>query len=165
MREQSLLRGLTGRVAIANAKLAYQRYQELFGGGAGSWPPRANAAPTGASTGAKNPGYRDVVYVEELIGPDTVNTIPPATFEAFRDHGRPRAGPPRMSTPPVTRWIGSRRSGSPWGRDRRLLAEGVRLFEDAFAKLLKAVEKQSKEAGAGKINRLTTHSPSRWPLR
>ena len=105
-REQSLLRGLTGRVAIANAKLAYQRYQELFGGR--RWQAlAAQGARTQrllwASTGAKNPGYRDVVYVEELIGPDTVNTIPPATFEAFGITGGRARALPRMSTPPVTR--------------------------------------------------------------
>ena len=104
-REHSLLRGLTGRVAIANAKLAYQRYQELFGGR--RWQALAARGPNQrllwASTGAKNPGYRDVVYVEELIGPDTVNTIPPATFEAFGTTGGRARASPRMSTPPVTR--------------------------------------------------------------
>jgi transaldolase len=92
--ERDLLRRLTGRVAIANAKLAYQRYQELFRGG--RWQALATrGAQTQrllwASTGVKSPNYRDVVYVEELIGPDTVNTMPPATLEAFRDHGAPRA--------------------------------------------------------------------------
>jgi transaldolase/glucose-6-phosphate isomerase len=162
-REQSLLRGLIGRVAIANGKLAYQRYQELFGG------PRWQAlAAQGAgtqrllwaSTGVKNPGYRDVVYVEELIGPDTVNTIPPATFEAFRDHGRPRAS--------LTEDVDAARDTMDRLRQvgislddvtDRLLAEGLRIFEDAFAKLLKAVERQSQEAGAGRINRLTYSLP------
>ena len=89
-----MLRSLTGKVAIANAKLTYQRYQELFSGA--RWQALADrGAQTQrllwASTSTKNPNYRDVLYVEELIGPDTVNTIPPATFDAFRDHGRPRA--------------------------------------------------------------------------
>ena len=162
-REQSFLRGLTGRVAIANAKLAYQRYQELFGGR--RWQAlAAQGARTQrllwASTGAKNPGYRDVVYVEELIGPDTVNTIPPATFEAFRDHGRPRAS--LTEDVDAARDTMDRLAQVGISMDDvtdRLLAEGVRLFEDAFAKLLKAVEKQSKEAGAGKINRLTYSLP------
>src|SRR6516165_103236 len=92
--EASQLRGLIGKIAIANAKLAYQRYLELFAGR--RWQTLAGqGAQTQrllwASTGTKNPSYRDVYYVEELIGPDTVNTIPPATFDAFRDHGRPRA--------------------------------------------------------------------------
>src|SRR5262249_19171279 len=93
-REQGSLRALQGKVAIANAKLAYQRYLELFGGA--RWEAAAaKGAQTKrllwASTGTKNPNYRDVIYVEDLTGPDTVNTMPPATIDAFRDHGRPRA--------------------------------------------------------------------------
>jgi transaldolase/glucose-6-phosphate isomerase len=89
-KEQALLRSLTGKVAIANAKLTYQRYRELFG--SQRWQALADrgAQTQGllwASTGTKDPNYRDVIYVEELIGPATVNTIPPATLEAFRDHG------------------------------------------------------------------------------
>ena len=85
-----LLKRLLGKVAIANGKLTYQRYQKIFSG------PRwqalaAKGAQTQrvlwASTSTKNPAYRDVIYVEELIGPDTVNTMPPATIDAFRDHG------------------------------------------------------------------------------
>lgn len=87
-------RALEGRVAIANAKLAYQRYKKIFAGE--RWDALAERGARAqrllwASTGVKNPKYRDVLYVEELIGPETVNTIPPATFDAFRDHGRPRA--------------------------------------------------------------------------
>jgi transaldolase/glucose-6-phosphate isomerase len=93
-REQSLLRALTGKAAIANAKLTYQRHGELVS--SRRWQALASrGAQTQrllwASTGTKNPNYRDVVYIEELVGPDTVNTIPPATFDAFRDHGRARA--------------------------------------------------------------------------
>ena len=92
--DKARLEGLMGRVAIANARLAYQSYKRIFAG------PRwqalaARGAQTQrvlwASTGTKNPRYRDVLYVEELIGPDTVNTVPPDTLSAFRDHGRPRA--------------------------------------------------------------------------
>ena len=86
--------GLRGRTAVANAKLAYRRFQELFLGEAfddlrarGAMPQRV----LWASTSTKNPSYRDVVYVEELIGPATVNTMPPATLEAFRDHGEVRS--------------------------------------------------------------------------
>ena len=91
--DQSLLRSLQGKVAIANAKLTYQRYKEIFS--APGWQVLAKrGAQTQrvlwASTGTKNTAYRDVLYIEELIGPDTVNTIPPATYDAFRDHGHPR---------------------------------------------------------------------------
>jgi transaldolase len=84
------LRGLRGRIAIANAKLAYALFQERFSGA--RWEALAgNGArvqrPLWASTSTKNPAYRDVMYVEALIGPDTVDTMPPQTIEAFRDHG------------------------------------------------------------------------------
>jgi len=86
---------LRGRAAIANACIAYRRFEELFRGDAFA-PLAARGArvqrPLWASTSTKNPAYRDVLYVEELIGPDTVNTLPTATLEAFRDHGRPRPG-------------------------------------------------------------------------
>ena len=92
--EKQRLAGLKGKVAIANAKLAYQLYQRLSSDE--RWQRLAQkGAQTQrllwASTGTKNPAYSDVLYVEELIGPDTVNTMPPATMDAFRDHGRPRA--------------------------------------------------------------------------
>jgi transaldolase/glucose-6-phosphate isomerase len=84
---------LRGRVAIANAKRAYQHFQHLFSGD--RWARLAEAGarvqrPLWASTGTKNPGYSDVLYVEALIGRDTVNTMPEATLDAFRAHGRIR---------------------------------------------------------------------------
>jgi transaldolase len=88
--EKERLRMLKGRAAIANAKLAYRLFRQKFAG------PRWQALeakgarvqrPLWASTSTKNPEYRDVMYVEELIGPDTVDTMPPATIEAFADHG------------------------------------------------------------------------------
>jgi transaldolase/glucose-6-phosphate isomerase len=162
-REQSVLRGLAGKVAIANAKLTYQRYQELFSGR--RWQALADrGAQTQrllwASTGTKNPNYRDVIYIEELIGPDTVNTVPPATFEAFRDHGRPRASLTEDVDAAFDTMVALAEAGiSMKDVTGKLLAEGVQLFSNAFEKLLKAVEKQSKAAGAGKINRLTYKLP------
>jgi transaldolase len=82
---------LKGTLAIANAKLAYQTYKELFSGAEWEELERAGASPQRclwASTSTKNPAYRDVIYVEELIGPQTVNTMPQPTAEAFMDHGR-----------------------------------------------------------------------------
>jgi transaldolase len=86
---------LQGKAAIANARLAYRLVQQAFAGP--RWEPLAAAGarlqrPLWASTSTKNPAYRDVLYVEELVGPDTVNTLPPATLEAFRDHGEVRPG-------------------------------------------------------------------------
>src|SRR5262249_38075422 len=91
-REQALLRALMGKVAIANAKLTYQLYKQIFSGP--RWEALAGkGAQTQrllwASTSTKDPSYSDVLYVEELIGPDTVNTMPPNTLESFRDHGKP----------------------------------------------------------------------------
>ena len=82
---------LKGKLAIANAKLAYQTYKELFSGSDWEELEAAGASPQRclwASTSTKNPDYRDVIYVEELIGPNTVNTMPRETIEAFQDHGR-----------------------------------------------------------------------------
>ena len=91
--DKARLESLQGKVAIANAKLAYQSYKKIFSGP--RWETlEAKGAQAQrvlwASTGTKNPHYSDVLYVEELIGPHTVNTVPPETLSAFRDHGRPR---------------------------------------------------------------------------
>ena len=84
---------LRGKAAIANACLAYLRFKEIFNGPTFEVLKSRNAQvqrPLWASTSAKNPAYPDVLYVEELVGPQTVNTIPAATMDAFRDHGNPR---------------------------------------------------------------------------
>src|SRR5258707_7020499 len=91
--EKERLAALKGKVAIANAKLAYQQYKRLFAGPRWEKLKAKGAKPQRllwASTGTKNKDYSDVLYVEELVGPDTVNTMPPATLDAFRDHGTPR---------------------------------------------------------------------------
>jgi transaldolase len=82
---------LTGKTAIANAKLAYEKFQQLFSGP--RWEKLAKLGaqvqrPLWASTGTKNPKYSDVLYIDTLIGPHTVNTMPPSTYDAFRDHGK-----------------------------------------------------------------------------
>jgi transaldolase len=88
--EKERLQTLKGRAAIANAKLAYRLFRQKFAGP--RWEALAKLGarvqrPLWASTSTKNPAYRDVMYVEELIGPDTVDTMPPATIDAFEDHG------------------------------------------------------------------------------
>jgi len=83
-------KALKGKIAIANAKVAYGHFANLFGSEQFAKLRSAGALPQRllwASTGTKNPDYSDVLYVEELIGPDTVNTLPPKTMDAFRDHG------------------------------------------------------------------------------
>jgi transaldolase/glucose-6-phosphate isomerase len=135
---------LQGRVAIANAKLAYQDWRALVAGPRWAALAARGAQPQRllwASTSSKNPHYRDVVYVESLIGPDTVNTVPPATFDAFRDHGRAR--------PTLEQDVdGARRTLAELADlgisidaiTDRLLDEGVRLFAEPFAKLLATIE-------------------------
>ena len=161
--DQGVLKSLSGKVAIANAKLTYRRYLELFSGP--RWQALADrGAQTQrllwASTGTKNPNYRDVLYVEELVGPDTVNTIPPATFDAFRDHGRPRASLVEDVESALDTMTAVTEAGiSMQAVTDTLLAEGVQLFSDAFDKLLTAVDTQTRPSGAGRINRLTYSVP------
>ncbi len=146
--EQDQLKSVQGKVAIANGKLAYQRYEKTFG--SGRWKKlAAKGAQTQrvlwASTSTKNPAYRDVLYVEELIGPDTVNTLPPATLEAFRDHGIPRLSltediPGAEQTMKTLAQVGI----SIDEVTDKLTEDGVRLFAEAFDKLLKAVVKNTQ---------------------
>jgi transaldolase/glucose-6-phosphate isomerase len=91
--EKERLAALKGKVAVANARLAYREYKRLFSGARWDRLAAKGARPQRllwASTGTKNKDYSDVLYVEELIGPNTINTVPPATLDAFRDHGKPR---------------------------------------------------------------------------
>jgi transaldolase/glucose-6-phosphate isomerase len=138
------LTDLLGTVAIANAKLAYQRYLAL--GRSDQWQRLASkgAHPQRllwASTSTKNPRYGDVRYVEELIGRDTVNTITPATLEAFRDHGRLRASLEDDIEEARATIAALERAGiSLTGVTDRLLEDGVALFCKAFDGLLAAVE-------------------------
>ena len=144
-KQSTLLSSLQGRVAIANAKLTYHKYHEIYGG------PRwkalaAKGAQTQrllwASTSTKNPKYRDVLYVEELIGADTVDTIPPATFDAFRDHGRVRASLTENLDDAAKTMLALEKAGISMkeGTDK-LVVDGVRLFADAFKQLLEATGK------------------------
>ncbi len=139
----ALLADLRGKIAIANAKLAYRRYQRRFAGPRWEALRAKGAQPQRllwASTGAKNPAYRDVLYVEELIGPDTVNTMPLATLEAFRDHGRPRASLAEGVDEAERAMAALARGGIAIDQvTAGLREEGVRLFVEAADKLLAAV--------------------------
>lgn len=147
---QALLRSLEGKVAVANAKLAYQFYRELFGGE--RWQALASrGAQTQrllwASTSSKNPQYRDVIYVEELIGPDTVNTLAPATFDAFRDHGHLRESLTEgIEAAQDTMETLARVGISMQDVTDKLLVDGIKSFSDAFHKLLAAVERSDRGA-------------------
>jgi len=147
--EEARLKSLLGKVAIANGKLTYQRYQRIFSGS--RWEAlAAKGAQTQrvlwASTSTKNPNYRDVIYVEELIGPDTVNTMPPATIDAFRDHGRLRNSLTEDTAGAQKVMDDLGRSGISMKEvTDKLTDDGVKLFADAFDKLLAAVEKGTQQ--------------------
>ena len=145
--QRALLESLHGKIAIANAKLTYKKYQELFGGA--RWNAlAAKGAQTQrllwASTSTKNPKYRDVIYVEELIGADTVDTIPPATFDAFRDHGKLRASLSEDVESAGKTMENLAKAGISMKEvTDKLLVDGVKLFADAFKQLLDATGKSA----------------------
>ncbi len=135
---------LRGKIAIANSKATYLRYQEIFGEsfeaewGRGAFPQRL----LWASTSTKNPAYSDTLYVSELIGPDTVNTVPPATLEAFEDHGVVRAG---TLTEGIDEALAQLQQLEAVGVDLEAITEelqiaGVDAFVSAFEGLLGAIE-------------------------
>jgi transaldolase / glucose-6-phosphate isomerase len=154
--EKEALEALAGKVAIANAKLAYHSYKTIFSGP--RWEALARKGAhvqrvLWASTGTKNPRYRDVLYIEELIGPDTVNTVPPETLSAFRDHGRPRASLEEDVDGARKTLERLEQTGISLAKvTADLLADGVKKFEEPFAKLLKAVERRCREANKARIN-------------
>ena len=140
---------LKGKLAVANAKLAYQRYQEIFRGA--RWEALAEQGATKqrclwASTSTKNPDYRDVLYVEELIGPETVNTMPKETIEAFQDHGE--------VAPTLEQGVDEARALfrklAEVGVDYEdvtatLEREGVEKFADSFDELIEGIEEKRKQ--------------------
>jgi transaldolase / glucose-6-phosphate isomerase len=144
--QSALLEELLGTVAIANAKLAYAWYQRFIR--TDRWK---EAAARGArtqrllwaSTSTKNPRYRDVRYIEELIGPDTINTITPATLAAFRDHGRARTSLTENVTQAHATMAALARAGiSLEAVTAQVLDNGVQLFVEAFDKLLAAIQRK-----------------------
>jgi transaldolase/glucose-6-phosphate isomerase len=143
------VKSLLGAAAIANAKLAYQQYLERFSGP--RWNRLANRGarvqrPLWASTSTKDPSYRDVLYVEELVGPETVNTMPPATIEAFDDHGYVR----QAVTENVDQARQQLASLAKYGVDldaitEQLQHEGVEAFASSFDTLLQAIDRKREE--------------------
>jgi len=150
--EADALKAVRGKVAIANAKLAYQWYLDFVKSDRWAKLAAQGAQPQRllwASTGVKDPAYPDTLYVDNLIGPDTVNTLPPKTLEAFRDHGTlaqtladdvagakhvlAEADRLGLDLPGVT---------------TKLVEDGVKLFADAFDTLLGAIEAKKVKAGA-----------------
>ena len=146
--EKKDLQSIQGKVAIANGKQTYQKYLKIFG--TDRWKKMAaKGAQTQrvlwASTSTKNPNYSDVMYIDDLIGPDTVNTIPPATFDAYRDHGNPRATlTENLGEADRVMQTTAKLGISMKEVTDKLTDDGVKQFADAFDKLMKAVEKSSK---------------------
>ena len=146
--EQQKLKALQGKAAIANARLAYQAFKQLFG------TPRFEALrqhgarvqrPLWASTGTKNPAYRDVLYVEELIGPNTVNTMPLKTLESFRDHGRVRLSVEEDIPQSQAVLSALEAAGIEYQQmTNQLQKEGVQKFIDSFDKLFQCIEDKRK---------------------
>src|SRR5262249_4821114 len=161
--EKDYVTSLLGKTAIANGKRTYQKYLEIYS--APRWQALAakGARPQRllwASTSTKNPAYPDTLYVDELIGKDTVNTIPPATFNAFREHGKLRES--------LTEGLEAARDVmqaidkvgiSMKDVTAKLLTEGLELFSEAFEKLLEAVQKQRTSGCAAAIDRLSYKLP------
>ena len=192
--EKERLAALKGKVAIANAKLAYQEYKRLFSGARWDRLAAKGAKPQRllwASTGTKNKDYSDVLYIEELIGPNTVNTVPPATLDAFRDHGTPRDSLAENVEDARRVLAELEKSGiSLDAITAELVKDGVKLFADAADKLYgavahkratvlgadidrqvmalgggigKAVEQATEEwRASAKIRRLWQHDKSVW---
>jgi transaldolase len=150
---QTVLGELLGKAAIANARLAYQSFKRIFA------DPRWKALaakgatvqrPLWGSTSTKNPAYRDVMYVEELIGPDTVNTLPPATIEAFRDHGKVALTIEKDLE--AARETFRRLAEAGIDLDAvtlKLQQDGVRLFAESYDQLIAAVERKRQALLAG----------------
>lgn len=146
--KRRLARDLRGRVAIANAKLAYKAFRETFG------DPRfeslrqkgvALQRPLWASTSTKDPAYPDLYYVEALIAPDTVDTMPPETFEAYRDRGDPKVRIEEDLPGAEAVFRGLEEVGVDEKQiSRELEEEGVKKFSDSYDSLLKALEEKEK---------------------
>jgi transaldolase len=146
--EKERCRALQGRAAVANARLVYRKFEEIFGGSRFLELKRQGfrvQRPLWASTSTKNPHYRDVLYVETLIGPDTVNTMPLATLAAFRDHGVVR--PTLHEDPEEARqtFVRLKELGVDMNAvTLRLQEDGVKLFADAFDRLLASIRSKQE---------------------
>jgi transaldolase / glucose-6-phosphate isomerase len=143
---------LFGKAAIANAKLAYQSFKGIFGGerfatlkGKGAQVQR----PLWASTSTKNPRYSDTLYVDSLIGRDTVNTVPPQTLDAFRDHGHPAATLERDVEQATQVFSDLKSVGIDFDQiTDELTREGVEAFSQSFNKLLQVIQARRDQASA-----------------
>lgn len=162
LKDDPSLEPLLGKIAIANAKMAYQLFKDVF------TSPRflklrdlgaKVQRPLWASTGTKNPKYSDVLYVESLVGPDTVNTVPPATYDAFRDHGRVQHT--------LEQGVEEARQALKTFEEKgfslseiteKLTADGVKSFNDSFVQLMETIDARRAAVVRGLPDRLTLHN-------
>ncbi|HZC04035.1 MAG TPA: transaldolase, partial [Ktedonobacterales bacterium] len=149
--EQEKLRELRGKAAIANARLAYEKYEQIFHGERFAALREAGAQTQRclwASTSTKNPSYRDVIYVEELIGPETVDTMPPQTIVAFQDHGIPERTLGEYDEARATMdQLAS--AGVDMGQvTKQLELDGVKSFADSFTSLLNSTAQKTAKLAA-----------------
>ncbi|WP_244422497.1 transaldolase [Ktedonobacter racemifer] len=146
--EQQKLRGLQGKIAIANARLIYQEFKRLFANRRFEVLKHLGAEkqrPLWASTSTKNPAYRDVLYAEELIGPDTIDTMPLKTIENFRDHGRVRYSLEDALPEAKAALAALEEEGIHYDQvTQQLQEEGVQRFADSFCALLASIDHKRK---------------------
>ena len=140
---------MRGKAGIANAKIAYDRYKALFSGP--RWQRLADAGAQTqrllwASTSTKNPAYKDTMYVEALIGRDTVNTMPPATMDAFRDHGQTESDAIERDVADARTVLAELEEHGVSLKEvtDELVKDGVQQFADAFDKLFGAIAKRRR---------------------
>ncbi len=165
--ERALLRSIQGKLAIANARLAYQIFRGVIQSERWKALEKKGAQTQRllwASTSTKNPKYRDVIYAEELIGPDTIDTMPTQTLEAFRDHGQVRLSleeglEEAQDTMDVLKQVGISMDAV----TDQLTEDGVRLFADAFNQLLNALDRQCKVRPKSDPDRQTYSLPQPFP--
>jgi len=152
--EQQQLKALEGKAAIANARLVYQEFKRIFNTPRFESLKHAGAhvqRPLWASTSTKNPAYRDVLYAEELIGPDTVDTMPLETIKNFRDHGQARYSIEDDIPGAKAALDGLENVGISYQQiTQQLQDEGVQKFADSFHQLFKGID-DKKQAIAGQV--------------
>src|SRR5262249_46677434 len=151
---------LLGKIAIANAKMAYQKFKDVFGSARFEKLRHFGAnvqRPLWASTGTKNPKYSDVLYIESLIAESTVNTIPPATYKAFKDHGRVTANAIEQDVDEARNILRKfeEKGFSLEAITDKLTEDGVKSFDESFASLMMTIEARRDEVTRGLAERQT----------
>jgi transaldolase len=151
--ERERLLGMRGKAAVANAKMAYEDFRRVFAGPRWEALEAAGAKvqrPLWASTSTKNPDYSDILYVEELVGPDTVNTMPHNTIDSYRDHGRPRCDAISTDVEGARQLLHDlEQAGISMEQvTADLEEEGVKAFGDAYEKLFKSTEEKRARIAA-----------------